>query len=180
MVTGVVVLSALTVFLSLCERDHSLLLSAASQEQHASVPATAPRLPVVSADTQPAPDSITRVTVPTAIADPPVAAPGLTSGESNASVARTHTERIGFTLARSNRFQRIGPVSVGVWKVDSKHKLYDVSFLADGRRIDHNRLSLYLPVSVSSKRFAAPLQFVVSAIDHNRISGYIIQPAITR
>jgi hypothetical protein len=190
--TGVAVLSGLTVFASLCARDHSLLLSAGRRVPTFVQPVAQQPVPVVSADTQPAPDSITRVTVPTVLANTPAPAvqskpSGAISGDYDTSVARNHNEVVGlenrgtrhyieFNLTRSKRFQRLGPLSVGVWRIDSKHRLYDVSFLADGHRIDRKHVSLDTAVSLSINQFGRPLQFVVNSLDRNRVSGYLSEP----
>jgi hypothetical protein len=87
---------------------------------------------------------------------------------------------VEFALARSKRFQQVGPVSVGVWRIDTKHKLCDVSVLADGHRVDRKHMSLNSPVVLSSSKFARPLQLVVSSIERGGISGYVSEPQATK
>jgi len=206
-VTAVATFSALTVFLSLCARDHSRLLSVSAHERHMFVqPAAIQRLSDVSADAQPAADSITHVTVPTAVSNQPAAtalsalplaatdqpaASGAVSKDSETAVAKSHSELsalekrgvwryFDFSLPRSRRLQRVGPVSVVVWRIDAKHKLYDVVIITDGHRVDRKRVSLNSPVLVASSRFVRPLQFVVRSIDRNGISGYLTEPQAVR
>ena len=85
-----------------------------------------------------------------------------------------------FTLARSRRFQQVGPVWVGLWRIDAKHKLYDISIIANGHRVDRKHVSLNSPVSISDSDFARPLQLVVNAIDRDGISGYVSEPQSVR
>jgi len=206
---GVAVLSALTVFLFLFERDHSLLTAASGQEYASPVNQPTPqRGPIVQADTQPAPDTITRVTVPTAVdhQHSPVAAAaqalpieaasqgkpsGATSDDSETAVAKSHSELVAlekrgvrryveFTLARTRHLQRVGPVSVGVWKIDTRRKIYDLSVIADSRRIERKHVALYSPVRIASSEFVRPIEFVVNSIDRDGISGYISEPKNTR
>jgi hypothetical protein len=192
-VAGVTVLSAATVFLALCARDNSRLLSVSSEELQTHVQAAAQPREIVSADTQPAADSITRVTVPettgkqaASVAAQPVASQA-SAPQPEPAVARSHAELLSlenrgtrryveFALARSKRFQQVGPLSVGVWRLDSKHKLCDISVLADGHRLDRKHVPLNSPVLVSSSRFARPLQLVVSSIARGGISGYVSEP----
>lgn len=197
MAAGVAALSALTVFLSLCERDHSFLLSANRPSQAAAfVPRAVPqRPPAVSADPQPASGSVTRVLVPTAptafspsvsrAASTPVTA---LLADADIGVARNRTELLAlerhgarhyveFTLARSRRLQRVGSVSIGIPRIDARRKLYDISVIADGHRTERKRVALYSPIWVSSNEFARPLQLVVNDIDRDGISGYLSEPA---
>lgn len=180
---GVALISALTVFVSLCERDNSMLLATDSGAHHTSVqPATGQRLPAVSTDTRPAPDTITRVTVSTSSAQPAPTATSPSGALSKEPAVDKITERryVDFTLARSRRLQEVGPIAVGVWKVDAKHKLYDVSLMANGRRVDRKRVGLNSPVSIASGEAGRPFQLVVSSIARNSISGYVTGPTAGR
>lgn len=185
MAIGFAMLSAVTVFLLLCERDHSMLASAGVKELHSYVPASGiSRSPVVSSENRPAADTITRVTVPATENARPS---GAVASEPDLPIARNHMELLAlekkgarryaeFTLARSRRLQRVGSLSVGVWRIDKKRKLYDVSLITDGHRVDRKRLGLYSPISISSSKFAQPLQFVVNSVDRAGISGYVSEP----
>lgn len=187
---GVAILSALTVFLGLCRRDDSLLASANTSAYVASTPiAPVQQAPIVRADTQPAPDTITRVTVP--MTSGSVATSGAVADEGNPIIAKSHgdlvaLERRGvrryveFTLARSRRFQRVGPISVGVWRIDARHKVYDLCVLADNHRVDRKHVALYSPIRIASNEYTRPLEFVVNSIDRDGISGYISEPKLGR
>lgn len=194
---AVAILSALTVFLSLCARDNSLLLSLSKPEQAARSKPSSPPVPVVTAETQPAADTITRVAVPPpAPVTQPAAVIQPTPSEATAvqpepAIAKTRTELLSlekrgtrhyveFSLARSKRFQQVGPLGIGIWRIDTKHKTYDVSILADGRRIDHKHVSLNSPVSISTSEFVHPLQLVVNSLDREGISGYLSEPQTGR
>ena len=87
---------------------------------------------------------------------------------------------VEFTLARSKRFQRIGPVSVSVWKIDPRRKTYDLSVIADNRRTERKHVGLYSPVRIASNEGGHPLEFVVNSIDRDGISGYLSEPKSTR
>ncbi len=106
-------------------------------------------------------------------------------------VAKTHSDLVAlekrglrryveFTLARSKRFQRVGPVSVGVWRIDSRRKAYDLSVITGTHRIERKHVALYSPVRIASSEYARPLEFVVNSIDRDGISGYISEPKSTR
>lgn len=177
-VIGVAALSALAVFFSLWERDESLLVSA---RNHIVSQPTAPQhAPLVSAESQPAADSITRVTVPTAEAaastQPADSVAAAGSAPTEAAVAHGIRRYLDFTLTRSKRFQQVGPVLVGVWKIDAKHKLYDVSVMANGHRVDRKHVGLNSPVSIVSAEAGRPLQLVVSSITRGSISGHVSEP----
>ena len=180
-VTGVAALSALTVFLSLCARDNSQLLAVSRHETR--VPAAPQPTQVVVAEKQPASDNITRVTVPELAppADSP-AQPAIVKSHTESSPVEKHASRryVEFTLARSRRFQQVGTASVGVWKIDSNHKLYDMSVVAQGHRVDRKRVGLNSPITIPSSASERPLQLVVNSIDRNGISGYLSEPQSSR
>lgn len=104
-------------------------------------------------------------------------------------IARTHDqllalERLGdrnyieFSVARSGKFQPIGPVEIGLWRTDLKHASASVSVLLNGRRIDFKRLSLNEPVSIPTGR-SQQLELVVNGVTRTQITGYLAEPKNT-
>ncbi len=204
---GIAILSGLTVFLALCQRDNSLLAAGRSISLSDEKALAAPRSAVSPTGAQPTPDEVTRVTVPTLLdhQQQPGAAPAASSidpaaqtrpseavaDESDAVIARSHTdlvalEKLGvrhyveFALARSRRLQRVGPLFVAVWRIDPRRKVYDLSLISDSHRVERKHVGLYTPIRIASSDYARPIEFVVNSLDRDGISGYISEPKSPR
>lgn len=160
--TGVGALCAFSVFFLLCQRDHSFLLETDQPEK-----------PVVI---ETAGVSRTVVPVPNAAHAPAVV-------PAKKEVAATHVrhaaeavpENIVFHIAKSKHFERVGPISVGLWKTDPKHETFDLSVLVDGHRFDkkHVRSDEALAISIGGSQ---PMELIVNRVGKNEISGYLSKP----
>lgn len=154
--TAVAALSAAAMFFILCERDHSFLIQA-SQPEHQSyvIPDTASSPAAIPAHTAAAPSSPARD-----VQQPKV---------------QTAAEYIPFVITRSKRFQRVGPIAVGLWRTDPKHDTYDASVVIDGHRFDKKHISVdeALAIRIGS---APAMELIVNRVGKNDITGYLSKP----
>jgi hypothetical protein len=112
---------------------------------------------------------------------------GRTRDELNGSIAKTHDELVTlekrgernyfeFSLDRSKQFQKVGPLSVSLRKVDFKRKSYDVAMLVDDFMLQKKSVNLYEPVWINLNDRPEPVQLIVNRIDKDKITGYIAAP----
>lgn len=112
---------------------------------------------------------------------------GRTKDELNTSIAHTHDELVAlqkrgeknyfeFAINKSKQFQKVGPVSLEVRKVDFKHKSYDVDMLVDDFTLQKRKVNLYEPVWINLTDTPEPVQLIVNKIDKDKIAGYIAAP----
>lgn len=195
--------SALTVFLVLCERDHSFLVKTnlvPTQTVHTqAAPARAvPSAPLALSGTalqNVARPDVTRVNVPyTAPTGQPVvdAGPVAKAASSGATldtggVARSHNELLAlekhtsrryveFTISKSRHVQPVGPIDIGVLRTDQRRQTYDLRVVADGHRVERKHVPVYAPVYIQSNERSHPLEFVVNKVDWDGVSGYLSEP----
>lgn len=93
----------------------------------------------------------------------------LASSTQPASSAQTH---IDFTLRRSNKFQPVGPIQLGIWRIDTRHDSVRASILVSHRRIDLKRVTLNERVVIPASP-SQTLELVISRITRNEVTGYI-------
>ncbi len=171
---GVAFVFALGVFLFLCERDHSFLLQAGESEHQPYVIPAAPAL---------ASSPVT----PIRTAQPVSTRPTTIPEENDNSIARNHAELVSlekrglrhyveFSLGKSRRLEPVGPVSVGIWRTDARHKTYDLAISAGGHRLQRKHIALYSAVLIATAEHSRPVQFVVNEIDRDGVSGYLSEP----
>jgi len=112
---------------------------------------------------------------------------GRTKDELNTSIAHTHDELVAlqkrgeknyfeFAINKSKQFQKVGPVSLEVRKVDFKHKSYDVDMLVDDFTLQKRKVNLYEPVWINLVDTPEAVQLIVNKIDKDKITGYIAAP----
>jgi hypothetical protein len=105
----------------------------------------------------------------------------------NDQVARTHDELVSlqkrgernyfeFTLDKSKKFQRVGPISVSLRKVNFKRKHYNMIMMVDDFQLNKNNVNLYEPVWITLSDRPQPLELVVNSIHKDQIQGYISEP----
>jgi hypothetical protein len=110
-----------------------------------------------------------------------------TRDELNRSIATTHDEVVllqkrgernvyEFDLAKSKQFQRVGPLSLSLRKVDAKHRIYDLTVMVDDVNLDKKHVNLLEPVWINLPDRPQPVQLVVNKIDKNQVRGYISEP----
>jgi multidrug efflux pump subunit AcrA (membrane-fusion protein) len=110
-----------------------------------------------------------------------------THDELSGSIARTHDEvaelqRRGernyyeFKLDKTKDFQRVGPFSVSLRKVNFKRKSYDLAMIVDDNQLQKKSVNLYEPVWIRVGDHPQPAELVVNQISKNQIQGYISEP----
>ncbi len=103
------------------------------------------------------------------------------------SIARTHDELVvlqkrgernyaEFRLDRSKDFQKVGTVSLGLRKADTKHKRYNLELIVDDVKLEKKNVSLYEPVYLTVSDRPQPMEVVVNQISRNEVRGYVSQP----
>lgn len=110
-----------------------------------------------------------------------------TRDELNGSIARTHEELVvlakrgersyfEFDLTKSKQFQRVGPITLSLRRVDAKHKNYDLQMVVDDNQLTKKRVNLYEPVWIHAENESQPVQVVVNRIEKNGVHGYVSAP----
>jgi outer membrane murein-binding lipoprotein Lpp len=110
-----------------------------------------------------------------------------TKDELNGSIGRTHDEVIAlqkrgernyyeFHLSKSKEFQRVGPVSLSLRKVNAKRKSYDLAMFIDDNQLQKKSVNLYEPIWINIEDRPQPVQLVVNQIGKDQIQGYISEP----
>jgi hypothetical protein len=110
-----------------------------------------------------------------------------TKGELGGSIAKTHDELVvlqkrgernysEFTLDKSKDFQKVGTVSLGLRKADTKHKRYNLELIVDDQKLEKKNVSLYEPVYLTLADRLQPMEVVVNQITKNEVRGYVSQP----
>jgi hypothetical protein len=110
-----------------------------------------------------------------------------TRDELNGSIARTHEELVAlekrgernyieFQLDKSKEFQRVGPISLSLRKVDFKKKHYDLVMMVDDFQLQKKSVNLFEPVWITLSDRPQPVELVVNAIHKDLIKGYISEP----
>jgi hypothetical protein len=110
-----------------------------------------------------------------------------TRDELNGSIARTHDELVAlekrgernyfeFQLDKSKDFQRVGPISLSLRKVDFKRKHYDLAMMVDDFQLQKKSVNLFEPVWITLSDRPQPVELVVNEIHKDEIKGYISEP----
>jgi len=110
-----------------------------------------------------------------------------THDELSGSIARTHDELVElqkrgernyyeFRLDKTKDFQRVGPFSVSLRKVNFKRKSYDLAMIVDDNQLQKKSVNLYEPVWIRVGNQPQPAELVVNQINKNQIQGYISEP----
>ena len=109
-----------------------------------------------------------------------------TRDDLNGSIARTHDELVAlekrgersyfeFDLNKSKQFSRIGPLTLSLRKVDTKHKHYNLSMIVDDDQMEKKNVNLFEPIWIHSDE-SQPVQIVVNKISKNTVHGYVSMP----
>lgn len=161
---AVAALSAVSVFLVLCERDHSFLVQASQPEHQTPIRQTgAASAPARSMANSPATASAANRSA--AAAQPDI----------HTTKAPTGPEYLPFVIQRSKHFQRLGPISIGLWRTDPKHGTYDVSLIVDGHRFDKQRIGMDEALAIRIGN-APAMELLVNRVGRNDIAGYLSKP----
>jgi hypothetical protein len=81
-----------------------------------------------------------------------------------------------FTLSPSREFQTVGPVQVGLRKVNARHGYYDLSLMLEDRQLDKKHVNLDEPVWITLSGRRQPAELVVTRIDKDQVQGYVRAP----
>ena len=110
-----------------------------------------------------------------------------TRDELNSSIARTHDDVVvlqkrgernyyEFRLDKSKTFQRVGPISVSLRKVNLKHKNYNVALMVDDVELDKKNVNMLEPVWITLSDRPQPVELVVNQVHKDQITGYLSEP----
>ncbi len=102
-------------------------------------------------------------------------------------VARNHDELVAlekrgqrsyyeFKLDKSKQFQRVGPLSLSLRKVNAKKKSYDLLLVVDDQQLQKKNVNLYEPVVLLTSDRGQRMEVVVNSISQSQVSGYISEP----
>ncbi len=100
-------------------------------------------------------------------------------------IARSHAElialeRLGgrnyveFRMSRTASFQPVGPIQIGLWRLDTRHSAAQLSILIGRRRVDYKRVTAGDRVLVPNG--SQPFELVVNRVTRKQISGYVSEP----
>ena len=110
-----------------------------------------------------------------------------TRDELNSSIARTHDDVVmlqkrgernyyEFHLDKTKTFQRVGPISVSLRKVNLKHKNYNLALMVDDNQLDKKNINMLEPVWITLSDRPQPVELVVNQVRKDQVSGYISEP----
>jgi outer membrane murein-binding lipoprotein Lpp len=110
-----------------------------------------------------------------------------TRDELNGSIARTHEDLVAlqkrgernyyeFQLDKSKRFERVGPISLSLRKVNYKHKAFNLVMMVDDFQLDKKNVNLYEPVLITLSDRPQPLELVINHVEKNEVKGYLSEP----
>lgn len=110
-----------------------------------------------------------------------------TRDELNSSIARTHADVVvlqkrgernyyEFHLDKSKAFQRVGPISVSLRKVNLKHKNYNLALMVDDNQFDKKNVNMLEPVWITLSDRPQPVELVVNQVRKDQITGYVSEP----
>lgn len=147
----VAALSALSVFFLLCERDHSFQRQVSLYESQQYVQETN-------------------------AASPAAAVPAASVPAAKSASVQTVPAYLPFDITRSKHFQRVGPVSIGLWRTDPKLGTYDVSLLVAGQRFDKKHIGMDQALAIRIGD-APPMELVVNRVGRFDVAGYLAMSA---
>jgi len=81
-----------------------------------------------------------------------------------------------FQLDKSKSFQRVGPISVSLRKVDVKRKHYNLAMLVNDFQLDKKNVNLYEPVWLTLSDRPQPVELVVNQVLRGHVQGYVSEP----
>lgn len=107
-----------------------------------------------------------------------------TRDELNGSIARTHAQLVAlekrgertyyeFQLDKSKNFQRVGPISLSLRKVNDKHKSFNLTMIVDDFKLDKKNVNLYEPVWITLTDRPQPVELVVNRVSKDKVQGYL-------
>ncbi len=105
----------------------------------------------------------------------------------NGSIARSHDEIVAlqkrgernyteFTLDKSKRLTRVGPLNLSLRKTNVKHRYYDLVMVVDDQQLEKKHVNLFEPVMLTLDDRPQPVELVVTEIAGNQVKGYVSEP----
>jgi hypothetical protein len=96
--------------------------------------------------------------------------------ELSALQKRGETNYNEFTLDKLKDFRQVGPVSLALQKVDTKHQRYNLELIVDQVKLEKKNVNLYEPVYLTLDNWSQPVVLVVNQIAKNEVRGYVRLP----
>jgi len=107
--------------------------------------------------------------------------------ELNGSIATTHEELVAlqkrgernyyeFRLNKSKTFDRVGPITLSLRKVNLKHKSYNLAMMVDDAQLEKKNVNLYEPIWITFADRPQPLELVVNRVQKDLVTGYLSEP----
>jgi flagellar basal body-associated protein FliL len=107
--------------------------------------------------------------------------------ELNGSIATTHEELVAlqkrgernyyeFRLNKSKTFDRVGPITLSLRKVNLKHKSYNLAMMVDDSQLEKKNVNLYEPIWITFADRPQPLELVVNRVQKDLVLGYLSEP----
>ncbi len=104
--------------------------------------------------------------------------------ELSGSIAKNHTELVAlqkrgernyfeFDLNKSKQFQRVGPLSLSLRRVNLKHKYFDLTLTVDDQQLEKKHVNLYEPLLFTVADRPQPIEVVVNQLKDNEAIGYV-------
>jgi hypothetical protein len=81
-----------------------------------------------------------------------------------------------FTLTKTKKPQRVGPIQVKLTKIDTKHFRYTLDVIADDKNIPKSDKTVDEPVQFFVKGARTPYEIVVFDLSKNQAKGYLSTP----
>jgi hypothetical protein len=89
---------------------------------------------------------------------------------------RGETKYDEFKLDKLKDFHQVGPVSLSLQKVDTKHQRYNLELIVDQVKLEKKNVNLYEPVYLTLNNWSQPVVLVVNRISKNEVRGYLSLP----
>jgi len=81
-----------------------------------------------------------------------------------------------FSIAKSDKVQKVGGINLALRKADTKRSKFNLDVIADDRKIEKKDKTLNEPVQFYVQGGRQPLELVVNQIQKDRIVGYLAVP----
>ncbi|MCU1274312.1 MAG: hypothetical protein JWO48_1743 [Bryobacterales bacterium] len=107
--------------------------------------------------------------------------------ELNGSIATTHEELVAlqkrgernyyeFRLNKSKTFNRVGPITLSLRKVNLKRKSYNLARMVDDSQLEKKNVNLYEPIWITFADRPQPVELVVNRVQKDLVLGYLSEP----
>jgi hypothetical protein len=107
--------------------------------------------------------------------------------ELNDSITKTHDKVVAlqkqaesdyteFTLEKLKDFLPVGPVSLALRKIDTKHQRYNLELIVDQVKLEKKNVNLHEPIYLTLSDQPQPVVLVVNQITKNEVRGYVGLP----